>query len=194
MYKIKPNGNYNLIIADLNVTLCSNSDVILTDLEFESSNDIKNILHYLDVQKIDSNEYQEVDVIKEEVTDNIPVAFVAHSYEVSNDKGFFVRDTESTEVINVDKTIEETEVTVETTVTDTVDTSIETVCDNVVETNTMETNTVETIISTETIETEIPTLKNEEKKVAKSNVEKKAKKETAKSKKISSKKKDNTVQ
>lgn len=189
MYKIKPNGNYNLIIADLNVTLCSNSDVILTDLEFESSNDIKNILHYLDVQKIDSNEYQEVDVIKEEVTDNIPVAFVAHSYEVSNDKGFFVKDTESTEVINVDKTIEEAEVTVETTVTDTVDTSIETVCDNVVETNTME-----TIIPTETIEPEIPTLKNEEKKVSKSNVEKKAKKETAKSKKISSKKKDNTVQ
>lgn len=191
MYKIKPNGNYNLIIADLNVTLCSNNDVILTDLEFESSNDIKNILHYLDVQKIDSNEYQEVDVIKEEVTDNIPVAFIAHSYEVSNDKGFFVRDTESTEVINVDKTIEEAEVTVETT-----DTLIETVCDNVVETNTMETNTVETIISTEVVEPELSTLNNEE-KVSKSNTEKKTKKvktEIAKSKKISSKKKDNKVQ
>lgn len=191
MYKIKPNGNYNLIIADLNVTLCSNNDVILTDLEFESSNDIKNILHYLDVQKIDSNEYQEVDVIKEEVTENIPVAFVAHSYEVSNDKGFFVRDTESTEVINVDKTIEEAEVTVETT-----DTLIETVCDNVVETNTVETNTVETIISTEVVEPELSTLNNEE-KVSKSNTEKKTKKvktEIAKSKKISSKKKDNKVQ
>lgn len=191
MYKIKPNGNYNLIIADLNVTLCSNNDVILTDLEFESSNDIKNILHYLDVQKIDSNEYQEVDVIKEEVTDNIPVAFIAHSYEVSNDKGFFVRDTESTEVINVDKTIEEAEVTVETT-----DTLIETVCDNVVETNTVETNTVETIISTEVVEPELSTLNNEE-KVSKSNTEKKTKKvktEIAKSKKISSKKKDNKVQ
>lgn len=191
MYKIKPNGNYNLIIADLNVTLCSNNDVILTDLEFESSNDIKNILHYLDVQKIDSNEYQEVDVIKEEVTDNIPVAFIAHSYEVSNDKGFFVRDTESTEVINVDKTIEEAEVTVETT-----DTLIETVCDNVVETNTMETNTVETIVSTEVLEPELSTLNNEE-KVSKSNAEKKTKKvktEIAKSKKISSKKKDNKVQ
>ena len=189
MYKIKPNGNYNLVIADLNITLCSNSDVILTDLEFESSNDIKNILHYLNVQKIDSTEYQEVDVIKEEATD-IPVAFVAHSHEISNDKGFFVKDTESTEVINVDKTIEEAEVTVEvTTMTDTVDTSIETVCNNIVETNMME-----TIVPTEMIEPEISTLKNEEKKVSKSNSEKKAKKEIAKSKKISSKKKDNKVQ
>lgn len=202
MYKIKPNGNYNLIIADLDIILCPESDVILTDLEFENSMDIKNILHYLNVQKIDSNEHQENDIIKEEVVDNIPVAFVARSHEVTNNEGFFVKNTESIELNNIesiDKEIKEVriETVSENVVVDTIDTPVEIVSENIVETENVVTDTIDTL--PENVESEISVFKNEEKKVSKSNIEKKSKTkkdktEIVKSKKISSKKKDNTVQ
>lgn len=193
MYKIKPNGNYNLIIADLNITLLPGNDVVLTDLEFENSIDIKNILHYLNVEKIDSNNEQEKVIVKEEIIDDIPTTFVAHLQEVSINEGIFVKNAESKltsmeNVKNVEKEIKE-------------EVEIKTVSENIVETNNViKEKIVETIdIPTEKIESEISASKNDEKKVSKSKTEKKLKAqkekvETVKSKKISSKKKDNKAQ
>lgn len=193
MYKIKPNGNYNLIIADLNITLLPGNDVVLTDLEFENSIDIKNILHYLNVEKIDSNNEQEKVIVKEEIIDDIPTTFVAHLQEVSINEGIFVKNAESKltsmeNVKNVEKEIKE-------------EVEIKTVSENIVETNNViKEKIVETIdIPTEKIESEISVSKNDEKKVSKSKTEKKLKAqkekvETVKSKKISSKKKDNKAQ
>lgn len=99
MYKIKPNGNYNLLIPDLGITLLpGNESTLLTDLEFENSTSIKNILHYLIVEKVDSvtnNQQPTIETKKEDIlTNNNKTTFVARSQEMQQSEGVFVKDVE----------------------------------------------------------------------------------------------------
>lgn len=90
MYRIKPNGNYILLIKDLGITLTFDNDrgVDISDEQFDSSVDIKKILRYLIVEKLDETTANVKQSPKKEIKDSSKSdVFIAHEqpYKVPDD-------------------------------------------------------------------------------------------------------------
>lgn len=193
MYKIKPNGNYNLLIADLKLTLLPESEnVTLTDEEFENSVDIKNLLNYLVIEKVDSN-YTKVEktelIKKNKVKNNNQTVFVVCKEQTPVNEGVFVKNVEL-EMAN----IENVEIIADDNINKTIPAKVE-------EKEVLETNEVINSDSSKVESVEVNTEKTKAPKKTKTTKEKsekakteKTKTENTKTKKINSKKNENTVQ
>lgn len=101
MYKVKPNGNYILLLRDLGKVITPDgNDVILTDKEFEESVDVKKYLRYLNVEKVDGKLKTiktPVKIAKE--VEKTSESFVAHQENKETSKDIFVKNSEENESI-----------------------------------------------------------------------------------------------
>lgn len=192
MYKIKPSGNYNLLIADLKLTLLPGSEyVILTDSEFENSVSIKSLLNYLIIEKIDStseevnNVVEEKNEIKEDKVTTNKTAFVARHEQKPVNEGVFVKDVELEMAIENDKKEIKEEVEIKTVEEKQVET-VEVKEDEIVETVESQLEKTEPKVSKPKSDK-----KSEKPKTQKKPKATKEKTEQVKTKKISSKKNEN---
>lgn len=93
MYKIEANGKYILLIKDLDkiVSYENKNGIIVSDEDFSRSNDIKKMMRYLKVAKIDSvDEMDKKSVILEETSKED--TFIAHNTMFTNPEDAFVSD------------------------------------------------------------------------------------------------------
>ena len=119
MYKIKPNGNYILLLQDLGKVITPDGNhVILTDNEFEESMDVKKYLRYLSVEKVDGKlKATNVSIKNTKEVDETLKSFVAHQeinkipedVFVKNDEDLSVEkiDTQEQEIVNTENEIVE---------------------------------------------------------------------------------------
>lgn len=95
MYRIKPNGNYILLIKDLGLTLTFDGNgALLTDSEFENSVDVKKFLRYLTVKKIDGKANLAKAPIDNVTIEKKSEMFVARQKNDEEPKNVFIKNAE----------------------------------------------------------------------------------------------------
>jgi hypothetical protein len=97
MYRVKTNGKYVLLIKDLNLTLSyDNIDgATLADEDFENSVDIKKVLRYLSVEKLDDSGKTESVSNTEAIVEDEKKVFVSHEETSAVVEDVYVREVES---------------------------------------------------------------------------------------------------
>ena len=104
MYKIKANGKYVLLLKDLGLTISyENQDgIIIDDEQFETSNDIKKLIRYLHIEKVDDVNKIKDSKSQEKVLENKENdVFIAREENTEIPDGVFVRmpsEDETTQV------------------------------------------------------------------------------------------------
>ena len=94
MYKIKANGKYVLLLKDLGLTISyENQDgIIIDDEQFEASNDIKKLIRYLHIEKVDDVNKIKDSKSQEKVLENKENdVFIAREENTEIPDGMFVR-------------------------------------------------------------------------------------------------------
>ena len=94
MYKIKANGKYVLLLKDLGLTISyENQDgIIIDDEQFEASNDIKKLIRYLHIEKVDDVNKLKKSESQEKVLENKENdVFIAREENTEIPDGVFVR-------------------------------------------------------------------------------------------------------
>jgi hypothetical protein len=188
VYKIKPNGKYVLLIKDLGLTLShENIDgALIDDEKFENSNDVKKLLRYLSVEKLDGDAKIESEkriekVIEDEKKDTV---FVSHEETSKEPKDMFVRNNEEVPAIKLEEpkiipAVEPKEVKVEVIENNKVDTTdVENIAnENITDEINIENKVENTII--ENVETKVKdsfsNIEAEVKKINKNNKKKNSK-------------------
>ena len=122
MYKLKANGKYILLIEDLGLTVShENADgIVISNDQFEVSNDIKKLIRYLHIEKIDENKNLNT-ITEDEVMNKVEEekdAFIAREENSGIPEGVFVRtpteETTQMELSSIENKSEEVEAKIET--------------------------------------------------------------------------------
>ncbi|MNJ90192.1 hypothetical protein D3C87_77860 [compost metagenome] len=106
MYLVKPNGNYNILISDINVAVSHPNSILVEKKKFDSSANAKGLLDagfilIEDADKVSTLNQEEVETKKEETV------FVAREEETKISSGIFVRQPEEDKIIIETPKIEE---------------------------------------------------------------------------------------
>lgn len=115
MYNVKVNGNYNLIIHDLGLQLDKYKSAVITQEQYDNSNELKKLSKYLTIEKLED---VKTEVTVETVDEEVKTSFIAREEITNNPEYVFVKENIIEETTNkkedlVEEIIPEKEITVE---------------------------------------------------------------------------------